>query len=180
MHSFNDILTYHPQSGLLFFKAPKPEWFSSHNAYGKYYRAYAYKPAFNVPHSNGYLRGEFMGNSYYAHRVIWEMHHGAINKDMQIDHISGNKADNRLHNLRLATNSENQCNKGLQVNNTTGFKGVYIDTTNNRYLSYIRKDDALQYLGTFPDAVAAALAYDDAALGLHGAYAVTNKALGLV
>ena len=46
-----------------------------------------------------------------SHRIIWEMHHGPIPKGMQIDHIDGDCANNKLENLRLATNRENSCNR---------------------------------------------------------------------
>jgi hypothetical protein len=52
----------------------------------------------------GYLRNNPMG---LLHRVIWEEHYGAIPEGKFIDHINGNKTDNRLENLQLLTNTEN-------------------------------------------------------------------------
>lgn len=56
------------------------------------------------------------------------MHRHVMNptKDQLIDHINGNRLDNRRSNLRIATYSENQRNRGKQNNNTSGFKGVVL------------------------------------------------------
>lgn len=63
---------------------------------------------------------------YYAHRVIWELHHGAISQGRCIDHIDGDGLNNRLENLRLVTLSDNQRNSKLPRNNRTGVHGIYL------------------------------------------------------
>jgi hypothetical protein len=60
-------------------------------------------------HTKGYLRTQIKRKSYYVHRLIWCMHHGNFPKN-QIDHIDGNKINNRIDNLREATNQQNLWN----------------------------------------------------------------------
>lgn len=59
-----------------------------------------------------------------VHRVVWEAANGPIPDGMQIDHINGNSFDNRLENLRLVTNRENSCNRGMRGDNQSGVTGV--------------------------------------------------------
>lgn len=71
---------------------------------------------------NGYLRVKVNGEAYYAHRVVFQMHHGWCPEF--VDHINGDKKDNRIENLRPATKKQNQQNHGLCAKNTSGVKGV--------------------------------------------------------
>lgn len=74
--------------------------------------------------SNGYLAARIDYKQYKVHRIIWEMMNGPIPDGYQIDHIDGNRMNNVLSNLRLATPSQQVMNRGLFKNNTSGYKGV--------------------------------------------------------
>ena len=65
----------------------------------------------------GYHHVSVDGKCQLTHRVIWESVFGPIPKGMQVDHINGDKKDNRLNNLRLVTPQQNQYNRA----NTKGF-----------------------------------------------------------
>lgn len=70
------------------------------------------------------------------------------NKQM-VDHINCNKSDNRLENLRFATGSENQQNRVLNLNNTSGVKGVNFDRKSGKWLARIQIDGIRVHLGLF-------------------------------
>jgi hypothetical protein len=72
--------------------------------------------------AEGYIVTSLNGNRYKNHRLIFLYHHGYLPK--QVDHINGNKSDNRIDNLRPATNQKNQFNVGLRSTNKSGIKNV--------------------------------------------------------
>lgn len=74
--------------------------------------------------SKGYVKLTVDGVQIYAHRVVWIMHNGDIPPNMEVDHINHNRADNRIENLRLVTRLENNMNKSVQINNSSGVTGV--------------------------------------------------------
>jgi hypothetical protein len=98
-----------------------------------------------------------------AHRIIWEMHNGPIPKGMQIDHIDGDCANNKLENLRLATNRENSCNREVgemtnitkrgnshRVSLTIFGKSKYFGSYDNLELAQLVRDEARDtYYGEF-------------------------------
>jgi hypothetical protein len=109
------------------------------------------------------------GRSVYLHQILLETF-----CDTEIDHINGDKMDNRRCNLRFATHAQNNQNKGLRRDSTTGYKGVCFDKRSGKYIAYINANGKRTYLGYFKDKLSAAYAYDAAALKLHGEYARPN------
>jgi hypothetical protein len=90
------------------------------------------------------------------------------------DHRNGNGLDNRRANLREATKSQNAANRGLDRNNTSGFKGVYWNKAERKWQAHIQVDGKKRTLGRFPDPEDAARAYDAAALDAFGEFAWLN------
>lgn len=74
---------------------------------------------------NGYLVVGFFGKTERLHRLIWLYVYGQLPKN-QIDHINGNRADNRISNLRDVTNAENCQNFKKKITNTSGYTGVWL------------------------------------------------------
>lgn len=109
---------------------------------------YAEKEAFTNINPTGYRRGRIFGKNYLAHRVIWAIHYGEWPK-LHIDHINGNKLDNRIENLRDVDNSENQRNHPLRKNNKSGVVGVSWDSGCLRWKSQICINGRNTYLGVF-------------------------------
>lgn len=120
---------------------------------------------------DGYLMVDHNGKNVRAHRLIYEAYHG--NVPTYIDHINGNKRDNRVDNLRPASSAENNRNVGLTKANTSGYKGVS-KTKTGKYRAAIQYNGTDIYLGVHDSAEAAALVYDTAAILYHGEFAWLN------
>lgn len=70
----------------------------------------------------GYKYFSIDGKKYYNHRIIWFLHYGFIPN--YIDHIDGNKVNNKIENLRSCNLTQNICNAKTRKDNTSGYKGV--------------------------------------------------------
>src|SRR5581483_9439840 len=106
----------------------------------------------------GYIRIQFSRKCYAAHRIAWLLSFGEW-PACGIDHINGQKHDNRISNLRLATYSQNGCNRGVQRNTLSRFKGVYPITGTNGWFARIEINGRKKYLGAFKTRELAADAY---------------------
>ena len=124
---------------------------------------------FGYTQDNKYRKGMVRGVGDREHRLVWIFHNGTIPEGMQIDHIDadGPKDDNRIENLRLATHSQNMQNA---KSNIKKYKGVFPHGKNVFYTMCKN-----QYIGSFPTAEAAALAYNVAAQVFFGKFAKLNK-----
>lgn len=103
------------------------------------------------------------------HRVLME-----APDELHVDHINGDRLDNRRSNLRLATNQQNTWNAGLSKRNTSGFKGVSWHTRDLIFGAHIRIAGRQKTLGEFANAISAARAYDEAARRHYGEFARLN------
>jgi len=106
---------------------------------------------------DGYVKIVFNCKPYKAHRLAWFYVHGIMPPN-QIDHINHNRSDNRLVNLRLATNQENCCNISKPINNTSGIIGVYWNKSTNKWrvkIEFNKKQIHIGYFTEFDEAVAA-------------------------
>ncbi len=91
-----------------------------------------------------------------------------------VDHISGDKSDNRRCNLRLCTHQQNMFNQNLRNTNSTGYTGVSYSKAMRKFESYIHKDGRKMCIGYFDDPLEAAKARDRTAKVLYGVYARMN------
>ena len=126
--------------------------------------------------SQGYMSMYVDGRRYLVHRLIWKMITGNEPLD-EIDHINGNRSDNRARNLRNATRAENARNVGVQRNNSTGLRGVINRAAYRKgrsfgdYDAYIQVNKKRYYLGSFKTPELAHQAYCEAAKKHHGEFA---------
>ncbi len=97
---------------------------------------------------NGYRRVRIKGKLYAEHVVIWLFINGYL-PDLQIDHINRVKSDNRIANLRLVNNSQNQQNIPIKKNNSTGVTGVSFHKKANKYTAAIMVNRKTIFLGLF-------------------------------
>jgi hypothetical protein len=120
----------------------------------------------------GYIRVKLDGRDYRAHRLAWLYTYGVWPRD-QIDHIDMVRTNNALLNLREATNSLNNANRGVARNNKSGLKGVRFDVGRRKWRAEIKKNGSAIHLGRFATAGEAATAYAAAASIHFGNFART-------
>ena len=102
-----------------------------------------------------------------THHLVWYFSTGEW-PEQGIDHIDGNRANNSIVNLRLATRSQNAANRKNWRNEV---KGIYKRKDTGMYLALIRKNKKRIFLGEFPTTQEASAAYNKAAEALHGEFA---------
>jgi len=119
----------------------------------------------------GYRTVRFNYKMYRTHHLIYLMFHGVLPKI--IDHINGNRLDNRIENLRIATESQNNCNKVRQINNTSGSKNVKWHERIKKYEVSVQINKERKYIGVFEDLELADLVAQMAREKYHGQFART-------
>lgn len=122
----SDLLRCDPNAGKLVWLPRPVSMFSGKNpkkAADLWNGRYANKEAGTGLNSKGYKTIGIFNKTFHAHRVIWAMVHGDW-PECEIDHMNGNRADNKISNLRHVTSRENKRNRCLSKQNTSGFFGV--------------------------------------------------------
>ncbi|MEG1123085.1 MAG: HNH endonuclease [Citrobacter sp.] len=109
---------------------------------------------------DGYIRIRIHGKLELAHRLAWNMTYpdNPVGPDEQIDHINHIRMDNRIVNLRKASNTDNSRNASIGSNNTSGALGVWFEKRRNAWVAEIKVDRRKIHIGQFEkfeDAVAA-------------------------
>lgn len=117
--------------------------------------------------SEGYVLVSFNGVYYGAHRVIYYMQTGKV--PVMVDHINGNRADNRWTNLRSCTPRQNLYNTAKYSTNTTGHKGVTLNGSRYRVRIYV--DGKPRNFGQFATLEEAVSVANKARNKYHGEFA---------
>lgn len=107
---------------------------------------------------------------YKAHRLAWLYVYGSF-PNKCIDHINGNRSDNKISNLREANHSQNGMNKKMQSNNTSGVRGVYWNRNVKKWHAEVRLKGKRIYLGLFDSLELAELVVSETRLKYHGQFA---------
>ena len=147
-----ELFAYEPTEGVLSFKRTnKPAGFNN---------------------GRGYTLVTVDRVTWPAHRIIWEWCHGVcLTSDDEIDHIDGDRGNNRIENLRKATRAQNQWNAKVRKDNTSGFKGVSWHKKQQAWTANISINGKVKFLGTFRTPEEAHDAYAAKAKELRGEFA---------
>lgn len=106
------------------------------------------------------------------HRVILSRMLGReLTRHELVDHIDNDPLNNTRENLRLATNAQNQANRGKTCRNTSGYKGVFFNKSSRKYVAQICLNNKRCHLGAFLTPEEAHAAYCKAARELYGEFA---------
>ena len=97
----------------------------------------------------GYIGIGIDGSSYKAHRLIYFYHNGCLPSN--IDHIDGNKSNNKIENLRSATTSQNAMNQKISTKNSSGVKGVHWHKRDKKWVVQLKSDSKRYSFGYFND-----------------------------
>jgi hypothetical protein len=114
---------------------------------------------------------DLVGNYHklFLHHLICPCDSGYV-----VDHINGDILDNRRHNLRVCTHTQNIQNQRLRTNNTSGAKGVVWHKRDHIWEVSITSNGTRHYLGRYKSKIDAINAYNKASMEFHGAFSNTN------
>ena len=160
------LLHYEESTGLLTWKERGPAWFSNVKTLRLWNAQHAGQAALNTLY-DGYKRGLINGSFFRAHRIIWKLVYGT--EPDQIDHINGDRADNRLENLRNVSGLENCRNLPISASNKSGCPGVSWKTRDRIWQSKITVQGRVIHLGSFRqyEAAVSARKAAEARFGFH-------------
>lgn len=148
------ILSYSPETGDI-------NWISSNASWVKCGYLAGSKSS-----ATGYIYIGINGKKYKAHRIAWAIHFGEWPK-VFLDHVNGNRGDNRIVNLRLATGAENQQNRAVDKRNKSGCTGVSWDKGTKKWRAKICIGRKQMHIGVFDSKEEAYAAYLEAKSKLH-------------
>lgn len=153
-----DLLDYDPKTGNFIWKLSV-----SKNKAGT--------PAGSI-RKDGYVKIQINRRPIKAHRIAWAIHYNQW-PDEEIDHINGDRSDNSIVNLRLATRDQNNHNRRPQKG-SSNYKGVQWHKSAKKWIARAYQDGVRRHLGVFNTEKEAAIAYNKAALSWYGEYSVLN------
>lgn len=168
------LLRYEPETGRLFWKERPVSMFpgtitrTPEHSCKQWNSRYAGSLALYSINSDGYRAGAIFGIKVRAHRVVWAVTHGEW-PGGDIDHINGDRSDNRITNLRDVPRMMNSQNCRMSSNNTSGVNGVHFSTSKQRWVAQVGVGMGRKHLGTFltmGEAVLARQTADDS-YGFH-------------
>lgn len=163
------LVDYDPITGILRWKRRGPEHFSNglpRNA-NAWNSKYAGAQVGRVL-AQGYMQTMIMQERVMVHRLAWMLYHGKRLPDgAQIDHVNGNKADNRIENLRICTPSQNQSNAAKK--HTSLLRGAHFHKATGKWQTSLKI-----HLGTYDSADEAAAAFESVAKRLQEDFYLPN------
>lgn len=116
---------------------------------------------------SGYMQLRLGNRMYRAHRIVWFLHYGEQPPEY-IDHINGDRTDNRPENLRKACHHTNLANAKRSTRNTSGVKGVHWAKNHNKWVAKVGFKGKQRIAGYFDDIAEAEIAVRQLREQLHG------------
>jgi len=170
------LLDYAPETGKLFWRERPLEMFNAgrRNIATTWNSRFAGQEAFTAEDSFGYKIGLIFRAGYRAHRVIFKMMTG-VDPD-EVDHIDGDRANNRWVNLREADRITNNRNVCRRRDNRSGVTGIYWDQSSAKWRATINDGGKQTRLGSFA-CFGAAVRARKASLAKHG-YSLRHGTIG--
>jgi hypothetical protein len=165
------ILDYNPDTGIFTWRPRPLDHFKSEIDWKSWNTQHANEMAGS--NKKGYSQIQINKNKLLSHRLAWFYFYGEW-PTSGLDHINGIKNDNRICNLRLATDSQNSHNVGVKTNNKSGFKGVSFSREKNKWRAAIALKGKTFFLGYYKTPEEAHAAYCAAATKYHGEFARTE------
>ena len=168
IETVRELLDYDLETGVLTWKERSLDYFMTSHDCNWWNSRFAGKVVGQGVNGSGYLRVRHNGTCYYAHRMVWAHYYGSWPKK-KIDHINGDREDNRISNLRDVTQRDNLRNQTMRKTNTSGFMGVHWNKALNKWRATIQIDRIKLHLGYFDDIEDAAKARAEAEVkyGFH-------------
>lgn len=108
--------------------------------------------------------------NFKVHRLVANAFIDNPYNKKNVDHRDGNRTNNKVNNLRYATDSENQHNKSMQSNNTSGVTGINFDKRNQKWYARITINSKTKFIGYFKTKEEATLARKEYANEYYGEY----------
>jgi len=144
----SSILDYNPSTGSIHWKKRALSSFRSDSAGKAWNTKYALKLAGSI-NKHGYCLISIDYVRYLSHRLAYFIYHKSVPRF--IDHIDGDRCNNKIDNLRSVTNQVNLQNSKRSSANNSGFTGVSLNKASNKWVSAIKVLGVPIYLGAFDD-----------------------------
>lgn len=147
IETVREFVDFDADTGIFYWKHRDKKWFKTLRAYSAWNAKNAGNAAGTLK-SDGYVRIRFFREQYAAHRLAWLLVTGKDPARDEIDHFDRNRSNNKISNLRLATDSQNAQNRLRGYISKTGVSGVY-QSPNGKFYVQIKCQGKTFHLGIF-------------------------------
>ncbi len=144
--SIRQIIDYEPETGSMWWKVRDRSLFARESDWRTFNKRFAGKRVGNI-NDKGYYATQLFGRHIGCHRAAWAHYYGEWPD--QIDHVNGDRTDNRIANLRNVSHRENSKNRKVREDNRTGQTGVY--EVKGRWVALINTDKGRFFIGRFKE-----------------------------
>jgi hypothetical protein len=167
------LLDYSAATGVFTWRERPREMFKTKRGHSVWNARYSGTIAGSIT-KNGYRSFSLLDGAIYCHRAAWLYVYGWL-PDIDIDHVNGNKDDNRISNLRIATRSENIANSKRHIDSASGHKGVSLHKRSGKWRADICLLGRQKFLGCYDTREEAAQRYREAASEAFGQFARDDR-----